>query len=131
MLRLRVAVAAVALVSSSAAVAHAQSAPPGTSEQESRPARAQALATLGSFELTPAQKMKIDSIATRHSAEMKGVGELLATDPSEAMRRMVALRTRMQKEVRVLLTTDQRAIFDRNVAEMNAQMNAHMPSGPP
>lgn len=85
-------------------------------------------ATLGGFELTAVQKAKIDSIAAKHSAEMRAVGDLFSTNPGEGMKRMVALRTRMQKEVRVILTRGQRAIFDRNVAEMNAQMNAHMPS---
>ena len=58
------------------------------------------------------------------------VSDLFATDPAEAMRRMVALRTKMQKEVRVVLTSEQRAIFDRNIAEMNAQLDAHLPSAP-
>ena len=46
------------------------------------------------------------------------------------MKRMVVLRTRMQAEVRAVLTTEQRAIFDRNVVEMNAQMNARLPMVP-
>jgi hypothetical protein len=32
--------------------------------------------------------------------------------------------------VRTVLTPEQRAIFDRNVAEMNALMNAHRPTAP-
>jgi Spy/CpxP family protein refolding chaperone len=36
----------------------------------------------------------------------------------------------MQAEVRAVLTPEQRAIFDRNVAEMNAQMDAHRPMAP-
>jgi hypothetical protein len=58
------------------------------------------------------------------------VGELFRTDPDAAMKRMVALRTKMQSEARAVLTTEQRAVFDRNVAAMNAQMNAHLPAAP-
>ena len=100
-----------------------QSAPP--------PARPQEAPSLGGFELTPVQKAKIDSIGARHLPEVKAIGDLFATDPAEGMKRMVVLRAKMQKEVRVLLTPDQRAIFDRNVAEMNAMLNARMSSGPP
>lgn len=94
------------------------------------PAAGQAPSALGSFELTPSQKAKIDSIGARHASEAKAVQDLFAIDPSEAMRRMVALRARMQKEVRVVLTAEQRAIFDRNMAEINAQMDAHRPAPP-
>ena len=125
---LRIVVGVIALSASCSIAARAQSsaasasAPPSTAKQ--------APPSLGGFELTAAQRTKIDSIGAKHSAEAKVVGDLFATDPAEAMRRMVVLRMKMQKEVRVVLTTDQRAIFDRNVAEMNAQMDAHLQSAP-
>jgi hypothetical protein len=124
-----VVLAVAALAASSAGAAQAQTAA-GSSVQKPQPTRQQGPATLEGFELTVAQKTKIDSIGVKHSAEMKAVGELFATDPGEAMKRMVVLRTTMQKEVRVVLTADQRAIFDRNVTEMNAQMNALVPTAP-
>lgn len=85
---------------------------------------------MGSLELTPEQKKKLAALGAKHADEGKATGELFQTDPAEAMKRMVALRTKMQKEIRTVLTPEQRAIFDRNVAEMNAQMDAHMPSAP-
>ena len=125
---LRIVAGVIAFTASGTAAAHAQSsaASPSTLSSTGK----QGPASLGGFELTAAQKMKIDSIGAKHSAEAKVVGDLFATDPAEAMRRMVELRMKMQKEVRVVLTTEQRAIFDRNVAEMNAQMDAHLPSAP-
>ena len=118
----------IVLSASSAPDARAQSsaASPSTLQSGGR----QAPPSLGGFELTAAQKTKLDSIGSKHSAEARVVSDLFATDPAEAMRRMVALRTKMQKEVRVVLTSEQRAIFDRNIAEMNAQLDAHLPSAP-
>ncbi len=85
---------------------------------------------MGSLELTPEQKQQLSALAAKHAEEGKVTGELFQTDPSEAMKRMVALRAKMQKEIRTVLTPEQRAIFDRNVAEMNAQMDAHRPAAP-
>lgn len=85
---------------------------------------------MGSLELTPEQKKKLAALGERHADEGKVVGQLFQTDPVEAMKRMVALRKKMQKEIRTVLTPEQRAIFDRNVSEMNAQMDAHMPIAP-
>ena len=84
----------------------------------------------GSLELTPDQKARLEAIARKYAPEGKATSELFASDPAEAMKRMLAVRARMQKEVRTVLTVEQRAIFDRNVAEMNAQMDAHMPPAP-
>ncbi|CAN5165337.1 hypothetical protein BH09GEM1_BH09GEM1_22970 [soil metagenome] len=85
---------------------------------------------MGSLELTAEQRKKLDAIATKHADEGKTVGQLFQADPDAALRRMVVLRTKMQSEVRAVLTPEQRAIFDRNVTEMNAQMNARLPGTP-
>ena len=123
--------AAFALVASGAPVGHAQS-PVDTAfaRKAASLSRTDRLARPGSLELTAEQKTKLAAITNRHADEGRAVGELFQTDPDAAMKRMVVLRAKMQGEVRAVLTTEQRAIFDRNVAEMNAQMNARMPAAP-
>lgn len=118
------------LVFARGSVGFAQGTTSGVAAPPSQAGARQPSGPMGSLEITPEQKQKLDAIATKHADEGKAVSQLFQTDPAEAMKRMVALRARMQKEMRLVLTTEQRAIFDRNVAEMNAQMDAHMPSTP-
>lgn len=123
---------ASALVAAGASVAHAQAPLDSLAGRKNAPssARAERLSSAGGLELTAEQKTKLTAISSRHADEGKALGELFKTDPDAAMKRMVSLRTRMQAEVRAVLTPEQRTIFDRNVAEMNAQMNAHLPTAP-
>jgi Spy/CpxP family protein refolding chaperone len=114
------------LVTSTAAARAQGSAAPAPVQQAAPGAKAPG-GPSGSLELTPEQKVKLDAIAKKYAPEGKATAELFSTDPAEAMKRMIVLRTKMQKEVRTVLTIEQRAIYDRNVAEMNAQMDAHMP----
>lgn len=117
--------------SAGASAAHAQSpVDTASARKQASTSRADRLANAGGLELTPEQKAKLAAITNRHADEGKAVGELFQTDPDAAMKRMVVLRAKMQSEVRAVLTPDQRAIFDRNVAEMNAQMDAHRPMAP-
>lgn len=122
---------ALALMVTGTAVGQAQStADSAAGRRQAATARADRLSSAGGLELSPEQKAKLTAITNKHADEGKAVGELFRTDPEAAMKRMVALRTRMQAEVRAVLTPEQRTIFDRNVAEMNAQMNAHLPTAP-
>ena len=84
----------------------------------------------GGLELTAEQKTRLTAITNRHADEGRAIGDLFKTEPESAMKRLVILRAKMQAEVRTVLTVEQRAIFDRNVQEMNAQMNAHLPIAP-
>lgn len=128
---LRTLLAAIAVLAIGASVARAQS-PVDTAarRKQAQAARGDGLASSGSLELTAEQKTKLTAITNKHADEGKAVGELLKTDPESAMKRLVILRAKMQAEVRAVLTMEQRAIFDRNVSEMNAQMNAHLPNAP-
>jgi len=118
-------------VATGAVSARAQStADTAAIRKQAQAARAERLSSAGGLELTAEQKTKLTAISNRHADEGKSLGELFKTDPDAAMKRMVVLRTKMQAEVRAVLTPDQRAIFDRNVAELNAQMNAHLPAPP-
>lgn len=129
-LTVRAALCAGALILSSAVLARAQGAAVSPHTQAPAVSVKPPSGPMGSLELTAEQKQKLAALGARHADEGKATGALFQTDPAEAMKRMVALRAKMQKEIRTVLTPEQRAIFDRNVAEMNAQMDAHMPSAP-
>jgi Spy/CpxP family protein refolding chaperone len=113
-----------------ARLSHAQSPVDSVSRRKQAQARAEGLASAGGLELSAEQRAKLTAITDKHADEGRIIGELFRIDPDSAMKRMVALRTKMQAEVRAVLTAEQRAIFDRNVAEMNAQLNAHLPTAP-
>lgn len=122
---------ALVLAATGPAVGYAQSpADSAPTRKQAQQSPADRLGSAGGLELTPEQKTKLAAITNKHAEEGKAVGELFRTDPDAALKRMVALRAKMQAEVRVVLTPEQRAIFDRNVTEMNAQMNARLPMAP-
>ena len=127
--RQRIALCTCALVVTLGASARAQSAI-GAPAAQPAAAMKPSSGPMGSLELTPEQKKKLAALAAKHADEGRATGELFQTDPAEAMKRMISIRAKMQKEIRTVLTPEQRAIFDRNVAEMNAQMDAHMPAAP-
>ena len=76
------------------------------------------------------QRAKLAAITNKHADEGKAIGELFQTDPDAAMKRMVTLRAKVQAEMRAVLTPEQRTIFDRNIAELNAQIDARRPTSP-
>ena len=68
--------------------------------------------------LTEAQKAKIDTIQTKMRADqqamMAGGG---MQDPANR-EKMVAMRTKVNADIRGVLTPEQQTIFDKNLAEM-------------
>ncbi|HEX8848184.1 MAG TPA: hypothetical protein VF761_01495 [Gemmatimonadaceae bacterium] len=78
--------------------------------------------------LTSAQQAQIDSIQARHRGEMQGLDPRNNPDDREKMRQM--METRMS-EIRAVLTADQQAVFDKNVADMRARRGGRGMGGPP
>ena len=76
--------------------------------------------------LSAEQKVRLKAITVKYADENTDVGALMAADPVATMKRMMAVRERMLSEVRAVLTAEQRAIFDRNIAEMKLLMDARM-----
>ncbi|MFN0097187.1 MAG: hypothetical protein ACKVS7_00825 [Gemmatimonadaceae bacterium] len=68
--------------------------------------------------LTDAQKAKIDTIQTKartdQQAMMAGGG---MQDPT-MREKMMAMRTKVNADIRGVLTTEQQTVFDKNLAEM-------------
>ena len=77
--------------------------------------------------LTADQRAQIDSIRAKYRAQNQGL------DPRNNEADRETMRQRMQSqmsEVRAVLTSDQQAVFDKNVADMRSRMRGG-PDGPP
>ena len=121
----RIAALGVALVSGGSGLAGAQAA--ATQQLGGAGAvRGRGNQQLDGIELSAEQKTRLEAITTKYADQNKRVRELMAADPAAAMRQMVAVREKMLPEVRAVLTAEQQAIFDRNIAELKARMNARM-----
>jgi Spy/CpxP family protein refolding chaperone len=115
----------MALVIGSAA-ASAQAAPqagvqPPRGAGAARGRHAQQLANI---DLTAEQKAKLEAISAKYADENRATRDAMAADPAAAMKKMMAIRDRMLPEIRAVLSVEQRAIFDKNIAEMTTRMNA-------
>ena len=122
----RTAALGVALVMGSALGVRGQAAQPATGvPQQSAPgtARVRGSQQLTGIELSADQKAKLEAITLRYAEENKGGRDLMATDPVEAMKKLLAVREQMLPELRAVLTVEQRAIFDTNVAAMKARID--------
>lgn len=81
--------------------------------------------------LTSAQQARIDSIHARHRGEMQGLDPRNNPDDRAKMRQMMQAH---MAELRAVLTPDQQAVFDRNVADMRERrggMGGPPPGGAP
>jgi Spy/CpxP family protein refolding chaperone len=78
--------------------------------------------------LTPAQQTQVDSIRAYYRAQMPQMTP--GTPPSDADRqKMMGLMQSSAKAMRGVLTPDQQAIFDKNLAAVQQQMGGGMPAG--
>ena len=78
--------------------------------------------------LTTDQRARIDSIRATYRAQNEGL------DPRNNPADRDTMRQRMQAqmtEIRAVLTTDQQAVFDRNVADMRSRMRGGADGPPP
>jgi len=115
------AVLSLGLVTGSALSAQTPGGGPGG------PGRLQAMALQG-ITLTPAQQAKVDSITAKTRAQMPTMTP--GTPPSDADRaKMRSLSMASVQQVRTVLTPDQQAIYDKNVAAIQQQMQQRMQGG--
>ena len=124
----RIVAVGAALVIGTPTGAHAQAAAatPATPQGSQATPRPRGNTQLGGIELSEVQKTKLEAITAKYADESKAAREAMATDPADGMKRMMAVRDRMVPEVRAVLTAEQQAIFDKNVAEMKVRMGAMM-----
>jgi Spy/CpxP family protein refolding chaperone len=128
---IRIAALGVALLAGSAAVAGAQAATQAPTQQGGR--RGGFNRSLNGIELTEAQKAKVAEIDAKYAPELTAVRESMqgGGDRAEAFKKMQAINEKRNPEVRAVLTAEQQAIFDKNLAEQKARMEQMRQGGGP
>ncbi len=103
--------------------------PSGTPATPRGPGRMQAMLMQG-ITLTPAQQAKVDSISGYYRSQMPAMTP--GTPPSEADRQKARqLMAASQKDIRAVLTPDQQAVYDKNLAAMRERMQQMQQGGAP
>ncbi|HKH94842.1 MAG TPA: hypothetical protein VKA54_23740 [Gemmatimonadaceae bacterium] len=133
---IRIAALGVALLAGSTAVAGAQAATQAPAQQGGPGqggGRGGFNRTMTGIELTDAQKAKVADINAKYQPEMQAIRESMqgGGDRAEAFTKMQALREKMTPEIRAVLTAEQAAIYDKNVAEQKARMEQMRQGGGP
>lgn len=120
MKKLRIAMMAAAMAMTVTSVAKAQDA--GAAQQGQRGGRGgrgmQAL--LKDITLTDAQKAQFDSINTAYSTKNADLMTAARGGDADARGKLMANRQQQQKDVEAILTADQKTVFEKNVADMEA-----------
>jgi Spy/CpxP family protein refolding chaperone len=68
--------------------------------------------------LSDAQKAKIDTIQTKARADQQAMMAGGGMQDPTVREKMMAMRTKVNADIRGVLTADQQTIFDKNLAEM-------------
>lgn len=125
---LRIAALGAALLIGGAVTASAQEA----AKQQGQPGRRPNMQMNG-IELTDAQKVKLEAIQKKYQPEMQSIRESMqnGADRAETMKKMVALRDKSSADIRAILTPEQQAVFDKNVAEQKARFEQMQRQAPP
>jgi Spy/CpxP family protein refolding chaperone len=131
---IRIAALGVALLAGSSAIAGAQAATqPPTQQGGPGGGRGGFNRTLNGIELTDAQKAKVAEIQAKYQPEAQAIRESMqgGGDRAEAFKKMQALNDKRNPELRAVLTPEQQAIFDKNLAEQKARMEQMRQGGGP
>ncbi|HEY5022381.1 MAG TPA: Spy/CpxP family protein refolding chaperone [Gemmatimonadaceae bacterium] len=121
---IRIATLAIALCAGMTSIALAQGQP----EPQGQGGRGGGMGgmLLKDITLTDAQKDQIKTIREKYmpqQMELRKAAQATGTPPDEATRtKMMDLQTKQAADIRAVLTADQRAIFDKNMADMKARM---------
>jgi Spy/CpxP family protein refolding chaperone len=128
---IRMATLAIALCAGTVSVAAAQGTEPNKSEGR-RGGRMGGM-LLKDITLTDAQKNQVKTIREKYvpkQLELRKAAQATGTPPDEAtVNKMMELQSQQSAEIRAILTADQQAIFDRNVIELKARMEARHNGG--
>ena len=131
---IRIAALGVALLAGGTAVAGAQAATQAPTQQGGPGGgRGGFNRTMNGIELTDAQKAKVAEIQAKYQPELAAVRESMqgGGDRAAAFTKMQAIRDKMNPEIRAVLTVEQQAIFDKNLAEQKARMEQMRQGGAP
>ena len=128
---IRIATLAVALCAGAVSVAGAQGHEPNKGEMRRGGGMGGML--LKDITLTETQKNQVKTIREKYvpkQLELRKSAQATGTPPDEAtVNKMMELQSQQSAEIRAILTADQQTIFDRNIAEMKARMEARRNGG--
>jgi Spy/CpxP family protein refolding chaperone len=123
---IRIATLAAALCVGMTSVAAAQGAPPqGQGQGEMRRGGGMGGMLLKDITLTDAQKDQVKTIREKYMPQLMEIRKASQATgaPDEASRtKMMDLQNKQAAEIRAILTADQQATFDKNLAEMKSRM---------
>ncbi|MDB4882244.1 MAG: hypothetical protein JWL95_1010 [Gemmatimonadetes bacterium] len=118
---IRIAALAVALLAGSSAIAGAQAAGP-TQQGGPGGGRGGIGRIVTGITLTEAQQTKFNEIQAKYQPQITAAREASNGDRAAMMKGMNAINEKMYPELRAVLTAEQQAVFDKNVAERKARM---------
>jgi Spy/CpxP family protein refolding chaperone len=129
---IRIATLAVALCAGMTSLASAQGTEPNQGQGERRGGGMGGM-LLKDITLTDAQKAQIKTIRENYvprQLELRKAVQATGAPPDEPTRaKMMELQSQQSAEIRAILTADQKAIFDKNLADMKARMEARSKGG--
>ena len=82
--------------------------------------------------LTADQQAKVDTMTAKFDAELTAFREKMQAGggmTADSRAEMMKMRTTLQTSLRAILTTEQQAVFDRNVATMAQRQQRRPPPG--
>lgn len=123
---IRIATLAVALCAAATSVAAAQGQPE-QGQGGMRPSRGMGGMLLKDITLTDAQKAQIKTIRDKYvpqQMELRKSAQSVGSMDEATRTKMMDLQTKQAAEIRAVLTADQQVIFDKNLADMKARMEA-------
>jgi Spy/CpxP family protein refolding chaperone len=125
---IRIATLAIALCVGMTSVAAAQGRPEPQGQGEMRRGGGMGGLLLKDITLTDAQKDQIKTIREKYmpqQMELRKATQATGGPPDEATRtKMMDLQTKQAADIRAVLTGNQQAIFDKNLVDMKARMDA-------
>lgn len=124
--RITLVVAALLGLSAAPAIAQNPQGPPPGRGQGMGQSRTQML--LNGITLTPAQQTQIDSIEAAYRSKMPAYTPGAPMDSAARAQRMEIMNKR-DTDIRAVLTAEQQAIWDKNVADMRSRMQQRRPPG--
>ena len=123
---IRIATLAAALCVGMTTVAAAQSTEPQQGQGEGRRGGGMGGMLLKDITLPDAQKAQVKTIRDKYvpqQMELRKQAQAVGGPPDEATRtKMMDLQSKQAAEIRAILTADQQAQFDKNLAEMKERM---------
>jgi Spy/CpxP family protein refolding chaperone len=124
---IRIATLAIALCVGATSVAAAQGQAPPQGQGEMRRGGGMGGMLLKDITLSDAQKAQIKTIREKYAPqqlELRKSAQAVGGVDESTRTKMADLQTKQAAEIRAVLTADQQAAFDKNLADMKARMEA-------